>query len=215
MENGKWKVMKNKEYSIAMNWSYVGLSVVVFSILTVLVLYLPNMREIDSTILRSVRLALSQFPGYIPVFVSEFGRANNFLWPQITAACVLVSHRMYLRAFMLVLIANCALFVKELIKDYICRQRPEGCDISSFSFPSGHCTFTMCFYGIIIYLVHVHIKSDFWRNFLIILFGAWIFMMGVSRMWLGAHFPTDVLAGMFLGFFFAQLFIILDKSISR
>lgn len=207
--------MKNKEYSIAINWSYVGISVVVFSILTLLVLYLPSMREIDSAILRSVRLALSPFPSYIPVFISEFGRAHAYLWPQITAACVLVSHRMYLRAFMLILFTNCALFVKELIKDYISRPRPAGSGLSTFSFPSGHCTFTMCFCGILIYLIHVHVRSDFWRNFLIILFGAWIFMMGLSRMWLGAHFPSDVLAGMFLGFFFANLFIILDKSISR
>ena len=207
--------MKNKECSIAVNWSYVGLSVVVFSILTVLVLYLPNMREIDSTMLHSIRLALSPFPGYIPVFVSEFGRANAFLWPQITAAAVLLSHRMYLRAFMLILFTNCALFVKELVKDYICRPRPAGCDISTFSFPSGHCTFTMCFFGILIYLVYQQVKSDFWRNCLILVFGVWIFMMGVSRMWLGAHFPSDVLAGMFLGFFFTNLFIILDKSISR
>ena len=207
--------MKNKEYSIALNWSYVGLSVVVFAVLTVLVLYLPNMRVFDSTILESVRLALSPFPSYIPVFVCEFGRANLYLWPQIAAASVLVSHRMYLRAFMLLLFSNGALLLKDVIKDYICRPRPDGCDITTFSFPSGHCTFTMCFYGILIYLIHLHVRSGFWRNILIFLFGAWIFMMGVSRMWLGAHFPSDVIAGMFLGFLFVNLFIILDKSISR
>lgn len=207
--------MKNKEYSIAVNWSYVGLSVVVFSILTVLVLYLPNMREIDSTILRSIRLALSPFPSYIPVFISDFGRANCYMWPQITAAAVLISHRLYLKAFMLVLFSNCALLLKDLIKNYICRPRPDGCSLSSFSFPSGHSVFTMCFCGILIYLIHKYVRSDFWRNLLIIAFGLWIFMMGVSRLWLGAHFPSDVIAGMFLGFFFVNLYIIIDKSISR
>lgn len=207
--------MKNKEYSIAVNWSYVGLSVVVFSILTALVLYLPNMREIDSTILRSIRLALSPFPSYIPVFISDFGRANCYMWPQITAAAVLISHRLYLKAFMLVLFSNCALLLKDLIKNYICRPRPDGCSLSSFSFPSGHSVFTMCFCGILIYLIHKYVRSDFWRNLLIIAFGLWIFMMGVSRLWLGAHFPSDVIAGMFLGFFFVNLYIIIDKSISR
>ena len=207
--------MKNKEYSIAVNWSYVGLSVVVFSILTVLVLYLPSMREVDSTILRSIRLALSPYPSYIPVFISDFGRANCYMWPQITAAAVLISHRLYLKAFMLVLFSNGALLVKDLVKNYICRQRPEGCDISTFSFPSGHSVFVMCFCGIIIYLIHKYVRSDFWRNLLVIVFGLWIFLVGISRLWLGVHFPSDVLAGMFLGFFFVNLFIILDKSISR
>ena len=207
--------MKNKEYSIALNWSNIGISVVVLSILTVLVLYLPNMREIDSTILRSIRLALSPYPTYIPLFISSFGMEGHLLWPQITAACVLISHRMYLRAFMLILFTQVSLLIKELIKDYICRPRPDGSGLSGFSFPSGHSTVSMCFYGIIIYLVYTYVRNDFWRNFLIALFGLWIFMVGVSRLWLGAHFPTDVLAGMFLGFMLVNVFIIIDKSLNR
>lgn len=207
--------MKQKEYSIAMNWSNIGISLVVLSVLTVLVLYLPSMREIDSTILKSVRLALSPFPSYIPVFISEFGRADCYLWPQIAATAVLVSHRLYLKAFMLVLFSQSSLLLKELIKNYVCRERPEGCEIATFSFPSGHCCFTMCFFGIIIYLLHCYVRNDFWRNFLIILSGVWIFMMGVSRMWLGAHFLSDVLAGMFLGFLLVNVFIMIDKSLSR
>ena len=207
--------MKNKEYSIALNWNYIGISVVVIAILTVLVLYLPNMREIDSTILKSIRLALSPFPSYIPAFICSFGSTNHFLWPQITAACVLVSHRLFLKAFMLIILSHCAFYTKGLIKDFVCRPRPDGCDLHSFSFPSGHSCITMCFLGIIIYLIHCYIRSDFWRNFLIIFFGLWIFMMGLSRMWLGVHFLSDVIAGMFLGFIFVNIFIIIDKSLSR
>jgi len=207
--------MKNKEYSIMINWNYIGISVVVFAILTACVLYLPSMREIDSTILRSIRLALSPFPSYIPIFVSEFGRAHAYLWPQITAACVLVSHRLYLKAFMLVLFTQIAFLLKDLIKNFVCRPRPDGCGLSGFSFPSGHSCFAMCFCGIIIYLIHCYVRSDFWRNLLIIIFGIWIFLVGLSRMWLGAHFLSDVLAGMFLGFILVNLYIILDKSLSR
>ena len=207
--------MKNKEYSIAINWSYVGISVVLFSVITLLVLYLPAMREIDSTMLRSIKLALSPFPGYIPVFICEFGRANYYLWPQITVAAVLLSHRLFLKTFMFILLTNCAMLLKETIKNYVCRQRPAGSGLSDFSFPSGHCTISMCLYGIVIYLIHLYVKSDFWRNFLIIVFGLWIFMIGISRMWLGAHFPSDVLAGMLLGFILVNVYIIFDKSISR
>ena len=207
--------MKNKEYSIAINWNYIGISVVVLAILTVCVLYLPTMREIDTAILKSVRLALSPFPSYIPAFVCSFGSAYHFLWPQITAACVLISHRLFLKAFMLILFSHVAYFLKELMKDFVCRPRPDGSNASGFSFPSGHCTLAMCFFGIIIYLIHCYVRSDFWRNFLIIFFGLWIFMISISRMWLGAHFLSDVLAGLFLGFILVNLFIIIDKSISR
>ena len=209
--------MKNKEYSIAMNWNYIGISVVVLAILTVLVLYLPSMREVDSTILRSIRLALSPFPSYIPVFVCNFGNAYGIklFWLHITAGCVLVSHRLYLKAFMLILFTQIAVFLKDLMKDFVCRPRPDGSGLAGFSFPSGHSCVSMCFWGILIYLVHCYVRNDFWRNFLKILFGLWIFMVGLSRLWLGAHFLSDVLAGMFLGFILVNLFVILDKSLSR
>lgn len=209
--------MKNKEYSISINWNYIGISVVVIAILTVCVLYLPSMREIDSTILRSVRLALSPFPSYIPVFVCEFGKAYGLylLWPQITAACVLISHRLFLKAFMLILFTQLAFLTKDFFKDFICRPRPDGCNIHSFSFPSGHSCIAMCFFGIIIYLTHRYVRSDFWRNLLIAFFSIWIFIVGLSRMWLGAHFLSDVVAGMFLGFIFVNLYIIIDKSLSK
>ncbi len=209
--------MKNKEFSIAMNWNYIGISVVVLTILTVLVLYLPSMREIDSTILRSIRLALSPFPSYIPIFICGFGKAYGItlFWQQITAGCVLVSHRLYLKAFMLILFTQVSIFLKDIMKDFVCRPRPHGSGLSSFSFPSGHSCASMCFFGILIYLVHCYVRNDFWRNFLIILFGLWIFMVGLSRMWLGAHFLSDVLAGMFLGFAIVNLFIIIDKSLNN
>ena len=208
--------MKQKEYGIAVHWNYIGISLVFFTIFTMLVLYLPTMREIDYTILKSIRLALSPFPKYIPLFFSEFGMANHLLWPQIAACCTLVSHRYFLKAFMLVLFTQLSLLTKELIKNYVCRIRPDTCGSEhGFSFPSGHSTVVMCFLGIIIYLIHYYVRSDFWRNLLIIFFALWIFIAGISRLWLGVHFPVDVLSGWLLGFIFVNLYIILDKAISR
>jgi len=207
--------MKQKEYSLIINWNWIGISLVILSILTLLVLYFPNMRSIDSTILHSIKLALSPFPNYIPVFFSEFGRANYMIWPQIAAGCTLVSHKYFLKAFMLILFTNISFFLKDLIKDFICRPRPDDCGIGSFSFPSGHACTSMCFYGIIIYLIYLYVQSKFWRNLLIIIFGLWIFLCGLSRIWLGAHFPSDILAGLALGFILVNIYIILDKSLSR
>ena len=208
--------MKQKEYSLAIHWNYIGISLVFFTIFTLLVLYLPTMREIDYTILKSVRLALSPFPSYIPLFFSEFGMANNLLWPQIAACCTLISHRYFLKAFMLVLFTQLSLLAKELIKNYVCRIRPETCGgEQGFSFPSGRATVVMCFLGIIIYLIHYYVRSDFWRNLLIFFFSLWIIITGISRLWLGSHFPSDVICGWLLGFIFVNLYIILDKAISR
>ena len=204
---------KNKEYGIALNWNYVIVSVVVVTVLTILVLYMPNLRELDSNILHSIRLALSPYPAYIPAFVSEFGRANHMLWPQIAAGSLLVSHKRYLKCFLLIFFTQASFFLTDLIKNFVCRERP--CVYPGFSFPSGHSSTTMCFYGILIYLVLHYAKSDFWRYFLTALFSVWIFMVGLSRMWLGVHYLSDVAAGMFLGFMLVNLFIIVSKSLSK
>jgi len=202
-----------KENSVVANWNYVTLSLIIFALITVLVLYLPGMREIDTEMLKATRRFLGQFPSYIPVFFSNHGGIGNFWWPQIAAASVLVSHHKYLKAFLLVFFTQGAyIFVDSFLKNIVCRERP--CVYHGYSFPSGHTTITMCFYGIIIYLILHYVRSNFWRNFLAIFFGFMIFMVALSRLWLGVHFPTDVLAGLFLGFLFVNLYIILDKFFS-
>ena len=194
------------------NWNYVTISLIVFVTLLVLVLYMPGIREFDLQILKTIRRFLGEFPSYIPVFFSNYGGVGNFWWPQITACAVLVSHQRYLKAFLLVFFTQGAYILVDIIKNFVCRERP--CIHSGYSFPSGHTTTAMCFYGIIIYLIMKYTRSNFWRYFLSIFFGIFIFMTAISRLWLNVHFLTDVVAGLFLGFLFVNLYIILDKFFS-
>lgn len=195
--------------STAENWNYVLISVVIVTILTLLILYMPNIREFDSMLLKSIRSFLAPFPSYIPVTISEFGRANYMMWPQITACSVLVSHHKFLKAFLLVFCTQATFFCNGLLKNFVCRERP--CEYAGFSFPSTHTATTMCFYGILIFLVLHYVRSEFWRYFLAVVFGIFIFLVAISRLWLGVHFPIDVIAGIFFGFIFVNLYIILTK----
>ena len=93
--------MRDNGTNTVTNWNYVTLSLIIFATIMALVLYMPGLREIDMNILKTIRKFLSQFPSYIPVFFSNYGGIGNFWWPQITAVSVLVSHRKYLKAFLL------------------------------------------------------------------------------------------------------------------
>ena len=195
------------------NWTYIAISLAIAVTLTILVLYMPGLREFDMEILKIIRKYLGQFPNYIPVFFSNYGGVGNFWWPQITAGAVLISHQKYLKTFLLIFFTQGSYILTDVIKNFIGRERP--CAYHSYSFPSGHALTSMCFYGIIIYLVNYYVRSQFWRITLSIFFGFIIFMVALSRLWLGVHFLTDVIAGLFLGLFFANLYIILDKFFTR
>lgn len=66
---------------------------------------------------------------------------------------------------------------------------------NGFSFPSGHAMVTMAFYGYLLYVVVKLVKRKWVRNSLIVLFVSIIFLVGLSRIYLGVHYVTDVLAG--------------------
>lgn len=69
-----------------------------------------------------------------------------------------------------------------------------------FSFPSGHSTGAMMIYGFILIIAHQRITSKNLRVLSEALIGILIVLIGLSRIYLGVHYPTDVLGGFILGF---------------
>ena len=85
----------------------------------------------------------------------------------------------------------------------------------SFSFPSGHATLAVAFYGFVIYLFRKEIKNQKTKTFLIIISLAIILIIGISRLYLDMHFFTDILGGYFLGFMWIILGIMAGKTILK
>ena len=85
-----------------------------------------------------------------------------------------------------------------LLKTLIQRPRPEGYRLvaeSGFSFPSGHSMVAMAFYGLLIWMVWRYEKDALVRRLGVIGFGLVIVLVGLSRIYLGVHYASDVLAG--------------------
>lgn len=70
-------------------------------------------------------------------------------------------------------------------------------EVSNFSFPSGH-TLGTASCAVALALVVGRLRPD-WRRAAVITAGCWIALMALSRMVLGVHWPTDVIAGAALG----------------
>ena len=82
------------------------------------------------------------------------------------------------------------------------RSRPELFQVvaeAGYSFPSGHAMMSICLYGMVVFLITRHIRSWHWRLVVIIFALVLVATIGVSRVYLGVHYPTDVVAGFFAG----------------
>jgi undecaprenyl-diphosphatase len=70
---------------------------------------------------------------------------------------------------------------------------------SSYSFPSGHALFAVCFFGGLAVLLTHRLRSRAVQGAVWILALAIILLIGASRVYLGVHYPTDVLGGFAVG----------------
>ena len=96
------------------------------------------------------------------------------------------------------------------IKNIVRRTRPEGFRIieeSGYSFPSGHSMVSMAFYGLLIYLIYKKVDNKYLKNCLIILLSIIILLIGLSRIYLGVHYTSDVIAGFLLGISYLIVFV--------
>lgn len=71
--------------------------------------------------------------------------------------------------------------------------------LNSYSFPSGHVMFYTAFFGFLLFLVYIFVQTRWRRTLLMLPLALMIGLVGVSRMYLGEHWASDVLAGYLLG----------------
>ncbi|TSC56374.1 MAG: phosphatidylglycerophosphatase B [Parcubacteria group bacterium Gr01-1014_18] len=83
---------------------------------------------------------------------------------------------------------------------------------TGFSFPSGHATFAVCLYLSCIYILDRYSVSWKWRLLFDIVMISVVLAMGLSRVYLGVHYPTDVLGGFALGFLSFLFFWALGRT---
>jgi undecaprenyl-diphosphatase len=156
----------------------------------------------DDPYFHSLMVAVS-WPGYL-------GRQ----W--IVAFCIaalLLRFRLRIEAVYLLVSAGSSWLLINAIKFIVGRPRPSPAMVEVYehpftpSFPSGHVASYMALYGFLFYLVYRLMRPGPLRSALLVVFGALIGLVGVSRVYLGAHWASDVLGGYCFGFFWLALTI--------
>ena len=85
---------------------------------------------------------------------------------------------------------------------------------TGYSFPSGHAMISLVFYGAVVYIVFSFLKSR--RSKLLAVIGALVVLslIGFSRLYLGVHYLTDVLAGWAAGGLLLMVCVLGDYFVS-
>jgi undecaprenyl-diphosphatase len=80
----------------------------------------------------------------------------------------------------------------------------------SYSFPSGHALGSICFYGVLAWLV-LKGQSSLVRTLVFGVAGMWVLLIGTARVYLGMHYPSDVLGGFLLGSAWLAAVIVISR----
>ena len=100
--------------------------------------------------------------------------------------------------------------LNQIIKFIMQRPRPTEFRIieeTGYSFPSGHSMVSLAFYGYLIYLIYKYINNKHLKRTLIIILSVLICIIGVSRIYLGVHYTSDVLGGFLISFAYLIIYI--------
>lgn len=185
-----------------------------------------GVQAFDEAFLRSLRSAADPAtpigPGWLMVLAhgaTELGGT-----PFLTLATLLLAGWFAFRrqwTFLAILLAAVLgeTLLSHLMKEFFDRPRPDIVphlvEVSSKSFPSGHASSGAAIYLTIAALVAVQLKEKASRALVFATAGAVAFAIGASRIYLGVHYPTDVIGGWSLGAAWAAIVWIAARRFAR
>lgn len=150
---------------------------------------------------------ISDFATPIAKFITNFGGAIFLIGIAVILFIVIKNKKIGIS-----IITNLGIItiLNQLLKRILQRPRPEEFRIineSGYSFPSGHSMISMAFYGYLIYLIYKYINNKHLKRTLIIILSVLICIIGVSRIYLGVHYTSDVLGGFLISFAYLIIYI--------
>lgn len=146
-------------------------------------------------------------------FITEVGDFNGYLVMAIISTIVFYlkfkNWRYVVEIFFVLIVSGLS---NVALKQVINRARPDAehlVSVASLSYPSGHAMSAIAFYGFLIYLVYTFKLKAWVKTGLILVFGFLILTIGISRVYLGVHYPSDIVGGYIAGFIWVLFCIVL------
>jgi undecaprenyl-diphosphatase len=158
----------------------------------------------DESIREAIHQASSPALTQLMILASFIG-SFSFLFPLGILVFLILLYLRRKRALILFLLTMAGeLSLEPILKNLFQRARPAAffdyLAPASYSFPSGHAFAALCFFGVLAWLITSRLEKALLSYLIWLLAVLLIFLIGVSRVYLGVHYPTDVIAGYLTAF---------------
>ena len=187
-------------------WLFLVLALLIFGVLAYLVTN-NQTGDLDSSVYSIVTFSKTDFLTGFYKFITFF--ASEIMVGLISLVFILIFKNKRYGVFAIVNAVNIVV-LNIVLKLIFMRDRPYDLMIineSGYSFPSGHAMAALGFYGFIISLIWHFILSKKAKIIFTILLAILILLIGVSRIYLGVHYASDVLAGYMVSTIYLILYI--------
>lgn len=145
---------------------------------------------------------------FIMKFISLLGSPTFFLIIGLSIFVYFWRSKKFIEAKLTLLSIGGSYILNATLKIIFSRTRPLTymlIEKGGYSFPSGHSMVSMSFYTTLTYILLKNLKDKKIRIFMWIGNFVVIGLIGFSRLYLGVHWPTDVIVGFILGFIFFMI----------
>lgn len=153
------------------------------------------------------KFLISDFVTPIAKFITNFGGAIFLIVLTIVLFIVIKNKKIGVSIFSNLVIVT---ILNQLLKGILQRPRPTEYRIieeTGYSFPSGHSMISMAFYGYLIYLIYKYVKNKYVKWISMALLSLLICSIGISRIYLGVHYTSDVLGGFLISISYLVIYI--------
>lgn len=202
--------------------SILGISGLIIAILAALGFFLlsqqvlnQNTTQFDTAVLQYFLSIQTPFLNVFFVVISFLGKPYFLLLINLIFSLFLWINQKISIAIVFLIIGSGAARFNLFLKSSLGRQRPELWDriieVKHLSYPSGHAMDSIVIYGLICYYLMTQLKP--WRWLILTLTTLFIILIGLSRLYLGVHWPTDVIAGYIMGSVWLVIAILIIESI--
>ena len=168
-------------------------------------------------ILINTKMHLFQTPilTKIAIILTNLTSPKALIFLSIIITAILFYKKRYHHSILLFLTVSTAATLLTFTKNLIHLSRPTNSliQLTGFSFPSGHTTISTAFFLVLIYVFRNNIKNKIQKYALIITLSLLPILTGITRIYLNAHWVSDVIAGFTLGIFCTTFLILLFKFI--